>query len=47
MTNLEPGKMPDKKPNQRLIRIAVWVIVGGFGLYLVIAGIVGIIAKGQ
>jgi len=27
-------------------RVAIWVIVGGIGLYLVISGVVGIIAKG-
>jgi hypothetical protein len=27
-------------------RVVVWVVVGGIGLYLVIAGIAGIIAKG-
>jgi len=28
-------------------RIAIWVIVGGVGLYLVISGVFGIIIKGQ
>lgn len=27
-------------------RIVVWLVVGGIGLYLVISGIVGILAKG-
>ncbi len=27
-------------------RILVWIVVGGIGLYLVISGIVGILAKG-
>jgi hypothetical protein len=27
-------------------RIAIWVIVGGIGLYLVISGAIGIIVKG-
>ncbi|MCU1417369.1 MAG: hypothetical protein JWP32_1543 [Schumannella sp.] len=27
-------------------RIAIWVVVAGVGLYLVISGVVGIIAKG-
>lgn len=35
-----------KKPAVSWQRIAVWVAVGGAGLYLVITGLVGIIAKG-
>lgn len=35
------------RPRISLSRIAVWVIVGGIGLYLVISGVVGIIVKGQ
>jgi hypothetical protein len=48
MSDLEPGKAggPDKKPNQMLIRVGVWIVVGGIGLYLVISGIIGILAKG-
>ena len=34
------------QPKLTLIRIAVWIVVGGIGLYLVISGIVGIVAKG-
>ena len=37
---------PDEKRRRLLIRIAVWIVVGGIGLYLVISGIVGILAKG-
>ncbi len=35
---------PPKGPS--FTRIAIWVIVGGIGLYLVISGLVGVIAKG-
>jgi len=35
-----------KKPKFSMGRIAIWVIVGGVGLYLVITGVVGIIVKG-
>ena len=28
-------------------RIAIWVIVGGIGAYLLISGIIGIIVKGS
>jgi hypothetical protein len=27
-------------------RITVWIVVGGIGLYLIISGVLGIIAKG-
>jgi hypothetical protein len=41
-------KLPgdDDKPAISWQRIAIWVIVGGIGLYLVITGLVGVIAKG-
>ena len=41
--------LPPKKPDPRVPtwrRIAIWVVVGGVGLYLLISGILGIIAKG-
>ena len=34
------------KPAITPARIAVWVIVGGIGLYLVISGAIGIFVKG-
>jgi hypothetical protein len=41
-------KLPsDPKPGPSMGRIAIWVIVGGVGLYLVISGVVGILVKGQ
>lgn len=43
--NLELPSDPKKGPSMG--RIAIWVIVSGVGLYLVISGVVGIIAKGQ
>lgn len=42
----KPDPTPEEKRRQLLIRIAIWVVVGGIGLYLVVSGIVGIIAKG-
>ena len=35
-----------KKPEISFARIAIWVIVGGIGLYLVLSGVIGIIIKG-
>jgi hypothetical protein len=40
---------PPEKPKPGMPtwgRVAIWVIVGGIGLYLVISGALGIIAKG-
>jgi len=28
-------------------RLAIWVIVGGVGVYLVVTGLIGVITKGQ
>lgn len=41
-----PGEDDKKKGEISFGRIAVWVIVGGVGLYLVITGLVGVITKG-
>ncbi len=42
-----PGDDEKKKKVQiSLSRIAIWVFVGGVGVYLVISGIIGIIVKG-
>jgi len=43
--SLPPGDDP-KKPKLTPARIGIWVVVAAIGLYLVISGIVGIIAKG-
>ena len=42
-----PGEDDKKKGSISFSRIAIWVIVGGVGLYLVITGVVGILVKGQ
>ena len=44
--SLPPSKKPDGKKPISWQRIAVWVAVGGVGLYLVITGLAGVIAKG-
>jgi hypothetical protein len=41
----EPPRKGDK-PKLATTRIVVWIAVAGVGLYLVISGIVGILAKG-
>lgn len=42
-----PGEDDKKKGEVSFARIAIWVIVGGIGAYLLLSGIVGIITKGQ
>ena len=39
-----PGE-DDKKKGPSFNRIAIWVLVGGVGAYLLISGIVGILVK--
>ena len=41
-----PGEEKKKQPIS-FARIAIWVVVGGIGLYLVITGLVGVITKGS
>ena len=46
-----PPKLPldggdPKRPKLTTTRIVIWIAVAGVGLYLVISGIVGILAKG-
>jgi len=36
----------EKKPAISMNRLALWLVVGGIGAYLLISGVVGIIAKG-
>ncbi|EAR25797.1 hypothetical protein A20C1_07953 [marine actinobacterium PHSC20C1] len=38
---------PAKKPPITPMRIALWVIVSGVGLFMVITGIVGVLVKAQ
>ena len=45
MSNLPP-QPGGEKPKITSGRIAIWVIVAGIGLYLIVTGVVGIIAKG-
>lgn len=38
----DPGSGPRITP----ARITIWIVVGGIGVFLLVSGIVGIIAKG-
>ena len=40
-----PGDDKRKKGGISSTRLGIWVIVGGVGLYLLISGVVGIVAK--
>ncbi len=47
MTNPSLSGENDKKKGEiSFARIAIWVVVGGIGAYLLISGIVGILVKG-
>ena len=41
-----PGDAEKKKREISPTRLAIWLIAGGFGAYLLISGLVGILAKG-
>lgn len=41
---IPPEKKDPSVPSWR--RIVIWVIVGGVGAYLLLSGIIGIVAKG-
>jgi hypothetical protein len=43
--SLPPGQDPNK-PKITTTRIVIWLVVGGVAVYLIISGIVGILAKG-
>jgi len=47
MTNLPPDDFrPDKDPKKpSMNRIAMWVIVGGVGVYFLLSGVIGLINK--
>jgi len=46
MSELPPPAGPPRRAVLTWRRVLVWVLVGGLGLFLVITGLVGIIAKG-
>ena len=45
MSDLKLPGDDDKKPSISTGRIVIWVVVTGVALYLLISGIVGIVAK--
>lgn len=46
MSDLPPPKRPGDKPEVSWQRKAIWLVVGGAGLYFIITGLVGILTKG-
>lgn len=45
MSDLKLPNEDDKKPSVSTGRLVIWVVVTGVALYLLVSGIVGIIAK--
>ena len=45
MSDPRPGRRADRKPAS-FARIAVWTLTAAVGAYLVLSGIIGIVAKG-
>ena len=46
MSDNTPKLPGEKKPTITVTRVVIWVLVGGVGVFLLVSGIVGIIAKG-
>ena len=46
MSDLKVPGEDKKKKETSLGRVAIWVLVGGVGVYTLVTGISGIIAKG-
>ena len=44
--SVTPPRRPNDRERPSPARMTVWIAVGGIGLFLLISGIVGIIAKG-
>ena len=41
-----PPPGPNPRPRLTLLRVVVWVVVGGVGLFRLVSGLLGIVAKG-
>jgi hypothetical protein len=41
----DPGRRADRKPPS-MTRIIVWILAAAVGAYLVLSGVIGIVAKG-
>ncbi len=41
-----PLPAPNPRPRLTLLRVVIWVAVGAVGLFLLVSGLLGIIAKG-
>ena len=46
MSDLKLPGEEKKKPAVSMARISIWVVVTAIALYLIISGLVGVIAKG-
>lgn len=41
-----PPRDPAQGPRITMTRVAIWIVAGGIGVFLLISGITGIVAKG-
>ena len=46
MSDLKLPGEENKKSDVSFTRLAIWIIVGGIGAYMLISGVVGIISAG-
>lgn len=43
----DDGKTPAERKKPSFTRIAIWVAAGGIGVYMVVAGVIGILSGGN
>ena len=46
MTSTPPPGGQDGRPRVTPTRVTTWIVVGGIGAFLLVSGIIGMIAKG-
>jgi hypothetical protein len=46
VTSTPPSREPGQGPRITPTRVTTWVVVGGIGVFLLVSGITGILAKG-
>jgi hypothetical protein len=46
VTSTPPPSEPARGPRITPTRVAIWIVVGGIGVFLLASGIIGMIAKG-
>jgi hypothetical protein len=46
VTSTPPPREPARGPRITPTRVTTWIVVGGIGIFLLVSGILGMIAKG-